>query len=107
MVLDPHLSKHLTHWGIDVQSLEKTEKSMAEMQIDLNLRHQFDRISQEVEPVSGPGFVGMANLGNSCYLNSVMQVIFGCIPELKLRFAKRCVNSLHFFLPKPDSSIIR
>ena len=32
MVEDPLLAEHLSHWGIDVMRLEKTEKSMAELQ---------------------------------------------------------------------------
>ena len=28
--------KHLAHWGIDITSSEKTEKSMAEMELDIN-----------------------------------------------------------------------
>lgn len=47
------------------------------VQVDLNLRHEFSRITEageQLETVSGPGLVGMYNLGNSCYLASVMQV---------------------------------
>lgn len=36
MVTDPLLSEHLAHWGINVMRMRKTEKSMAELQIDLN-----------------------------------------------------------------------
>lgn len=31
---------------------------------------------RELVPVYGPGFTGLANLGNSCYLSSVMQCVF-------------------------------
>jgi uncharacterized UBP type Zn finger protein len=36
MVLDPHLAVHLSHWGIDIMQMEKTEKTMAELEIERN-----------------------------------------------------------------------
>jgi len=36
MVLDPLLSQHLAHFGIDIMSLKKTEKTMLELEIDAN-----------------------------------------------------------------------
>lgn len=36
LVLDPHLVKHLSVFGINVGQLEKTEKSLTEMQIEQN-----------------------------------------------------------------------
>ena len=78
MVVDPLLAEHLRHWGINALEMEKTEKTMEELQIDLNLRHEFDVLTEagaELEPLSGQGHVGLRNLGNSCYLNSTMQVL--------------------------------
>jgi ubiquitin carboxyl-terminal hydrolase 5/13 len=57
--------------------MEKTEKTMAEMEVERNLSYEFDRITEagaELRPLAGPGYVGLTNLGNSCYVNSVVQV---------------------------------
>ena len=35
-VKDPHLQKHLAHFGIVMTQLEKTEKSMVELEIEMN-----------------------------------------------------------------------
>ena len=32
LVMDPLLKQHLAHWGIDMDSMEKTAKTMSELQ---------------------------------------------------------------------------
>ena len=62
--------------GVDVMAMKKTEKTMTELQIDLNMNYDFSAITEEGEkavPLSGPGHVGLKNLGN-LHMNSVMQV---------------------------------
>eukprot|EP00732_Lithocolla_globosa_P001515 Lithocolla_globosa_v1_NODE_769_length_3313_cov_85.298956.p1 type:complete len:961 gc:universal NODE_769_length_3313_cov_85.298956:2905-23(-) len=79
MVLDSELPKHLLHFGINMMNQEKTEKTIAEMELDQNMSYEFNRLQEsgkQLEIKSGPGFVGLKNLGNSCYLASVMQVLF-------------------------------
>ncbi|XP_057474093.1 ubiquitin carboxyl-terminal hydrolase 14-like isoform X2 [Actinidia eriantha] len=78
-VLDPLLAQHLAFFGIDFSSLQKTEMTTAERELDQNTNFDWNRIQesgQEAEPLFGPGYTGLVNLGNSCYLAATMQVMF-------------------------------
>ncbi|KAK2408454.1 ubiquitin carboxyl-terminal hydrolase [Trifolium repens] len=78
-VLDPHLATHLAFFGIDFSSLQKTEMTTAERELDQNTNFDWNRIQesgQEVEPIFGPGYTGMVNIGNSCYMAATMQAVF-------------------------------
>jgi ubiquitin carboxyl-terminal hydrolase 5/13 len=54
---------------------------MNEIQIDKNRTFEFDAITEhgkDLREVSGEGLIGLRNLGNSCYVNSVVQVMKEC-----------------------------
>lgn len=78
-VEDPLLAEHLAHFGIDFSSLQKTEMTTAEIELDQNTNFDWNRIQEsgkDMEPLYGPGYTGLINLGNSCYLAATMQVVF-------------------------------
>ncbi|CAN6997511.1 unnamed protein product [Brassica oleracea var. botrytis] len=78
-VLDPHLAQHLAHFGIDFSKMQKTEMTTAERELDQNTNFDWNRIQEsgkELVPVFGPGYTGLVNLGNSCYLAATMQILF-------------------------------
>uniref|UniRef100_A0A8C0RMS4 Ubiquitin carboxyl-terminal hydrolase n=1 Tax=Canis lupus familiaris TaxID=9615 RepID=A0A8C0RMS4_CANLF len=83
-VLDPHLAKHLAHFGIDMLHMHGTENGLRDN--DMKPRVSEWEVIQEtgtkLKPMYGPGYTGLKNLGNSCYLSSVMQAIFS-IPEFQ------------------------
>ncbi|CAG2064966.1 unnamed protein product [Timema podura] len=92
MVDDPHLIQHLAHFGINMAQMEKTDKSMVELELDLNQKFgewaSLQEAGSQLKPAYGPGYTGLINLGNSCYLNSVMQVIF-TVPDFQKRFVDK------------------
>jgi ubiquitin carboxyl-terminal hydrolase 5/13 len=87
---DPDLERHLEAFGIDIRMEEKTEKSLIEMEIEQNMQlsmrdlgaisgEQGATLQRVTDPASlGPELVttGMRNMGNSCYLSSVLQCIY-------------------------------
>lgn len=86
--IDDDLGRHLAHWGIILAERQKTEKSLTEMQIEQNLRWEFAMTTEdgkELKPLFGPGFTGLKNLGNSCYLASSIQCLFS-LPQFKQRY---------------------
>jgi ubiquitin carboxyl-terminal hydrolase 5/13 len=88
LVLDPNLSEHLSRLGIDIMKLEKTEKTLSEMEVEMNLNYDWARIMEggkDIQAVSGPGLIGLRNIGSSCYLNSVLQTLCA-VPELADRY---------------------
>lgn len=91
--LDENLAQHLKNFGVLLESVQKTEKSLGEMQLEQNLKFDFSMTTQDgknLVPLFGPGYTGLKNLGNSCYLASIVQVLFS-IPS----FYSTYYNSNH------------
>lgn len=95
MVDDPNLIIHLSHWGINISNMEKTDKSMIELELDLNQKFgewvALQEASSKLIPIYGAGYTGINNLGNSCYLNCVMQTLF-IIPDFIKKYVDESVN---------------
>ncbi|XP_044766988.1 ubiquitin carboxyl-terminal hydrolase 5 isoform X1 [Coccinella septempunctata] len=104
MVEDPLLVQHLAHWGINIANMEKTEKSMVELELELNQKtNEWSALTEKdgkLKPLYGPGYTGMVNMGNSCYLNSIMQVLFS-IPDFAKTYYEERENLLNQFHGDP------
>uniref|UniRef100_A0A7N9B1A8 Ubiquitin carboxyl-terminal hydrolase n=1 Tax=Mastacembelus armatus TaxID=205130 RepID=A0A7N9B1A8_9TELE len=77
-VLDPHISEHLAHFGIDMLQMQKNVSCLI-TQLEWEV---IQESGMKLKAVYGSGFTGIKNLGNSCYLSTVMQVLFS-IPDFQ------------------------
>ncbi|KAG5473605.1 hypothetical protein LSCM4_03675 [Leishmania orientalis] len=80
---DVHFAAHMAHFGIDVQTAKKTAKTMGELEYDYSSQFDFNRITEagaSLTPSYGPGHTGIKNIGNSCYLASVVQCLMSLGP---------------------------
>lgn len=90
-VKDELLKEHLIVAGIDVRTQTKTEKTVQEINLDINLNFALSSLVEDKSnPVKlyGPGFTGINNIGNSCYLNSVLQTL-NALPEYRHQYYQK------------------
>ena len=89
--------------GIDIKQQTKTEKTTEEMNLEMNLNFTLSKViedGKQLVPAFGPGLTGMENLGNSCYMNSVVQILFSQ-PEFRDYYLKGAVEYINSH-PKID-----
>lgn len=90
----PGLASILGSFGINLNDAVKSEKTLIELNLETNKNWQFNLDGSDGEllsPVFGPGLTGMKNLGNSCYINSVIQALFN-LPAYREFFQTRAFD---------------
>jgi ubiquitin carboxyl-terminal hydrolase 5/13 len=95
-VTDPYLNEHLLRFGLDMKCMQRTTRTLEELQVEMNLksvefndfcksvcvslcdcRHDWSAVANAGDGtcVYGAGRTGLVNLGNSCYMNSVCLIL--------------------------------
>lgn len=97
-VVDKNLISHLNTFGIVIDSsTTATTATMAELNLEMNLKMNWSLVvdgdGKEAELAFGPGKTGLANLGNSCYMASVLQVLFS-LPHFEEKYYQHALSHL-------------
>ncbi|KAF9425625.1 hypothetical protein BGZ94_007373 [Podila epigama] len=101
---DDHLGAHLAHFGIKVESQTKSIKSLTELQNQNFNFNMFTEDGKSFEPLFGPGYTGFKNLGNSCYMASVLQSVFD-LPAFVSRYYPVDQNHLQSCSQEPGKCL--
>jgi ubiquitin carboxyl-terminal hydrolase 5/13 len=97
LVSVPRLGEYLSHWGIDIMKLEKTERTLGEEEVAKNKGYNWNQILDQgsrLQLVSRPGCIGLTNIGSSCYMNVILQTLFS-VDEVGLSSLSSPVLSSH------------
>ncbi|RXG61252.1 Ubiquitin carboxyl-terminal hydrolase 5, partial [Armadillidium vulgare] len=84
MVIDPNLVTHLSKFGINVAKMEKTEKTMLELEIDYNQRAwEWSRLTEsgvKLAPKFGPGYTVLLTVPSFAnrFFNKRNEILKGC-----------------------------
>jgi len=87
-VADKDIGKHLLSLGIDAKSQSKTEKTIGELELALNLAFDLSKtyeLTKNMELRFGKGYTGIKNTGNTCYIASVLQLLYSIEP-IQIRY---------------------
>lgn len=83
----PDIAKTLLIFGIEINKMSKTEKTINEMSLEYNLNFElsknFERDEQLVKLDDSLKPNGLINIGNSCYMNAVMINLFSILELYK------------------------
>ncbi|KAF0989791.1 hypothetical protein HZS_3448 [Henneguya salminicola] len=108
MVRDSKIDQHLNHFGLCRANLTKSEPTILEKEININLNLKLEMKDileggGKLQPLFGPGYTGIVNLGNSCYMASLLQVLFS-IPEIIQQFSQK--EFPYFFIKQTTSFLV-
>lgn len=62
------------NFKIEIDKFNKTEKSVVELNIDMNMKFELSKQIESEMNIAQIRKVGIENLGNTCYANSVWQI---------------------------------
>ena len=107
-VKDENLAVHLSNLGIDIITQKKTDKTVTEMNLSFNINFTLSKTIEEgkvLTPLYGAGFTGMENLGNSCYMNSTLQILLS-LESFKKRYFDNAIEHLNICTKDPNECFL-
>ena len=92
---DLNLAAHLSSFGIDLNTTQKTCKSLDELQLEQNVVFNFSlSSSDERKYPTIDEVVGITNMGNSCYLAAAIQILMA-IPDIRNMYYNLLIHLIY------------